>query len=74
VEAVHERDAVAMQGIQGRGTQVRLIALALVIALGLVAVWALVPDIGLGVLLLLAASAEAVLSVVIYVLERRRHW
>ena len=63
-----------MQGIQGRGTQVRLIGLAVLTALGLVAVWALMPDVGLGVLLLLAVSADAVVSVVLYVIERRRHW
>lgn len=63
-----------MQGIQHRGTQVRLVALAVLVAVALLAVWAFVPDVTLGVLLLLAVSAEALIYVAFYLVERRRHW
>lgn len=63
-----------MQEIQRRGTQARLLGLALIVALALVAVWALVPDVALGGLLLLAVSSEAVLGLAFYLVQRRRHW
>ncbi len=63
-----------MQGIQRGGTQLRLLGLAVLVALVLVAVWAFVPDIGLGGLLLLACSAEVLVGLAMYAVERRRHW
>jgi uncharacterized RDD family membrane protein YckC len=63
-----------MQGIERRGTRARLVAFPVLVALVLVLVWALLPDIGLGVLLLLGVSAEALVYVGFYLVERRRHW
>ncbi len=47
---------------------------AVLIASGLLLVWAIVPDVALGALLILGVSSELLVATGGYVIQRRRHW
>lgn len=57
-----------------RPMRTRLVIGAVLIAVALLAVWVVAPEVTLVILLLLGAAAEMILYAVLYVIQRRRHW